>query len=147
MQPNEQFLERYGRATQDLALINRTWEKPDIADISFLFCQDVRQCLHDLLECFLLLREQPAGGTETTAELVRRCTELDARFSKLDLRWICCRDTTLETGSNVFCTSPSQTKICIWIANGVRKLVEEDLSKINAVNTTQPASGSSGMPG
>lgn len=129
MKITKQSTALYQKAIEELSLINQAWQRPKIDDLAFIFCQSVKECMHDLLSCFLLMKNGEFKSNDNLGNLVTQCAAIDDRFREIDLRWINCKEMNRNEDGTVFCSTPEQIKICIWIANGIRKLIDEDISK------------------
>ena len=119
----------YEKANEELSLINHAWQNPGIDNLSFLFCQSVKECMYNFLSCFLLMKKGKTKITDNLGDLVNQCAEIDDRFKQIDLRWIVCKGHHFKTEADIFCTSSQQVQICTWIANGIKKLVDDEIKK------------------
>ncbi len=129
MKTAQQSKELYQKANEQLSLINHAWQNPGIDNLSLLFCQGVKECMYNFLRCFLMIKKSKIKSTDNLGDLVNQCAAIDDRFKQIDLRWIVCKEHHFKTEADIFCTSTQQVQICTWIANGIKKLVDDEIKK------------------
>ena|SRR3990170_7309817 len=131
MKITKQSKELYQQASDKLSLINQTWQKAENDTASFMICHSVKECMNDMLNCYLLMKKGKPASSKNLGDLVTQCAALDERFKQIDLRWLNCKEHDLETAGDVFCTSIQRIQICTWIANGIKKVVDDEMKILN----------------
>lgn len=121
----------YNKACKDLSAINQMLMKEDNDTIPFLLCHDIKSCMRDFLNFYIMIKKGKVKPIESIQKLFEEGGKLDERLKKFDTRWISCREANLEVSSGIFCTSPQNIYICAVIINGIKKLVDEELKKQN----------------
>ena len=121
----------YNKACKELSSINRALMKEDNITIPFLICNEIKDCMHDFLHCYIMIKTGKTKKANTLNELFLQSAELDPRLKKFDVRWISCRDSNLKTEGGIFCDSNHHMHMCAVITNGIKKIVDEELEKLN----------------
>lgn len=119
----------YKKASNELQLINQSWEHMPDGSMSFLLCHDLKECLLNLMQCFIQLKKGKPSKSKDIAHLVSECAKIDKRFNKIDLRWFSCKEHEQSVKSDVFCYSADRVKACTWIANGIKRILDAELKK------------------
>jgi hypothetical protein len=121
----------YNKACKELSTINRALMQEDNITIPFLICNEIKDCMNDFLQCYLMIKKEKVRKADTLNDLFQQGAELDPRLKKFDMRWISCRDSNLKTEAGIFCDSNHHMHMCAVITNGIKKIVDEELEKLN----------------
>ncbi len=129
MNISKQSMKLYQKASDELLMINQTLKNSELDHMSFLVCQSVKECMTDFLNCFLLIKKGERSHSKNLNDLVVECSAIDEQFKQLDLRWLSCGNHDFKKAGNVFCSSAQHTQVCIWIANGIKKVLDDEIKK------------------
>lgn len=131
MKITKQSKQLYQQASENLTLINKTWQNMDNDSVSFIICRSVKECMGNLLSCYLMMKKGKPSRSKSIGDLVNQCAEINEQFKKIDQRWISCKSYNFTTAADVFCNSTQRVRVCTMIANGIKKIIDEELSKAN----------------
>ena len=128
----------YKKACDELSSINQALMKEDNITIPFLICNEIKDCMFDFLQCYIMIKKGDIKKGDTLNDLFQQGAELDQRLKKFDVRWISCRDSNLKNETGIYCDSNHHMHMCAIITNGIKKLVDEELEKLNEKMIVNP---------
>ena len=107
-------------ATLDLASEERM--KPEEDVVHYSICHNSRLSIRMYLISYLLKHQVQPDKNESIMDLLKRCAEIDDRFSKVDISEVECRSSSANNNVE-YCLSLGKVSSCFDAASKIKNLI------------------------